>query len=124
MAGAPHDILVLALKEKPELLSELLRRVRGAGLPGPVVPVDSSVRFAVSLETYPDLVLATPGLDSTWFMVEVQNRKDERELPPRTDGCRRGQTVTARATPWIRRPVPRERAASPSFFGWERAGGW
>lgn len=79
MAGAPHDILVEALKEKPELLSELLRRVRGAGLPGPVVPVDSSVRFAVSLETYPDLVLATLGPDSTWFMVEVQNRKDERK---------------------------------------------
>ena len=79
MAGAPHDILLLALKEKPELLSELLFRVAGVRLAGPLAPADSAARFAVSLETYPDLVFTTPGPDPSWILVELQNRKDERK---------------------------------------------
>jgi hypothetical protein len=79
MAGAPHDILVLALKEKPELLSELLLRVAGARLPGPIKPADSAVQFAVSLQTYPDLVFTTPGPQPSWVLVELQNRKDEQK---------------------------------------------
>jgi len=97
MAGVPHDVLLLALKENPGLLAELLRRVAGVTLDGPLVVGDSAVKFAVSLERYPDLLFTTPvpgarpgagrsggaaapGEPSpSWIIVEVQNRKDERK---------------------------------------------
>ena len=77
MAGVPHDVLILALKEKPELLAELLQRVAGVTSPGPLAVTDSVVRFTVSLETYPDLVFATEGPEPSWVIVELQNRPDE-----------------------------------------------
>ena len=76
MAGVPHDILVLALKDKPSLLAELLRRVAGTDLQVPLTPADSAVRFTASLETYPDLVFTTPSPEIPWILVEVQRRKD------------------------------------------------
>lgn len=82
MAGVPHDLVVLALRDRPELLSLLLERVTGARLSGRLEVVDSAVRFAASLETRPDLLFSLPssGSDpSPWLMVEVQNRKDEQK---------------------------------------------
>lgn len=82
MAGVPHDLVVLALRDRPELLSCLLERVAGARLSGRLEVVDSAVRFAASLETRPDLLFSLPssGSDpSPWLMVEVQNRKDEQK---------------------------------------------
>src|SRR5262249_54475501 len=76
---APHDILVLALKENPDLLSELLMRVTGARLRGPIKPADSAVQFAVSLQTYPDLAFTVPGPEPSWVLVELQNRKDDQK---------------------------------------------
>jgi len=35
-------------------------------MPGPLEVMDSSVRFAASLETRPDLVLRTPNAASKW----------------------------------------------------------
>lgn len=60
MAGVSHDVLLLALKENPELLGELLRRAAGVSLPCPMTVGDSAVKFAVSLEKYPDLLFHGP----------------------------------------------------------------
>jgi hypothetical protein len=77
MAGIRHDVLVLALKDNPALLSMLLERLQGASLPGPLRPVDSVVRFTGALEVIPDIVLTTPDPTIPWVIAEVQNRRDE-----------------------------------------------
>lgn len=96
MAGVSHDVVLTALKESPELLGELLRRVAGVSMDGPLVSVDSATRFTASLETHPDLVFERPsGVDSSakagesgappapptssWTMVEIQNRRDPKK---------------------------------------------
>ena len=79
MPGTPHEVILLAIREKPELFAEIVRRVRGTEIPGPIEAIDSNVRFAVSLETRPDLVLRTPDAASKWTIVELQNRQDERK---------------------------------------------
>jgi hypothetical protein len=77
MPGTPHEVVLLAMRENPELFAEVLRRVVGTDMPGPIEVIDSNVRFAASLETRPDLVLRTPNGTSRWTIVELQNRKDE-----------------------------------------------
>jgi len=77
MPGTPHEVVLLAIRENPELFAELLRRVVGTDMPGPIEVMDSNVRFAASLETRPDLVLRTPNAASKWTIIELQNRKDE-----------------------------------------------
>ena len=77
MPGTPHEVVLLAIRENPELFAEVLRRVVGTDMPGPIEVIDSNVRFAASLETRPDLVLRTPNATSKWTTIELQNRKDE-----------------------------------------------
>jgi hypothetical protein len=77
MPGTPHEVILLAIRENPELFAEVLRRVVGTDMPGPIEVMDSNVRFAASLETRPDLVLRTPNATSKWTIIELQNRKDE-----------------------------------------------
>ena len=77
MPGTPHEVVLLAIRENPELFAEVLRRVVGTDMPGPIEVIDSNVRFAASLETRPDLVLRTPNATSKWTIIELQNRKDE-----------------------------------------------
>jgi hypothetical protein len=77
MAGIRHDVLVLALKDNPALLSTLLERLQSVSLPGPLQPVDSVVRFTGALETTPDIVFTTPDPTAPWVIAEVQNRRDE-----------------------------------------------
>ena len=77
MPGTPHEVVLLAIRENPELFAEVLRRIVGTDMPGPIEVIDSNVRFAASLETRPDLVLRTPNATSKWTIIELQNRKDE-----------------------------------------------
>jgi len=77
MPGTPHEVVLLAIRENPELFAEVLRRVGGTDVPGPIEVIDSNVRFAASLETRPDLVVRTPNAASKWIIIELQNRKDE-----------------------------------------------
>lgn len=77
MPGTPHEVVLLAIRENPALFAEVLRRVVGTDMPGPIEVIDSNVRFAASLETRPDLVLRTPNATSKWTIIELQNRKDE-----------------------------------------------
>jgi hypothetical protein len=112
MAGIRHDVLVLALKDNPALLSTLLERLQGASLPGPLQPVDSVVRFTGALETTPDIVFTTPDPTAPWVIAEVQNRRDEtkgktwvprcgRRKPVRSSRCRvSASAITSRRWPW------------------------
>jgi len=77
MPGTPHEVILLAIRDNPELFAEVFRRVAGTEMPGPIEVIDSNVRFAASLETRPDLVLHTPNATSKWTILELQNRKDE-----------------------------------------------
>jgi hypothetical protein len=79
MPGTPHEVVLLAIRDNPALFAEVLRRVVGTDMPGPIEVMDSNIRFAASLETRPDLVLRTPNAPSKWTIIELQNRKDERK---------------------------------------------
>ena len=76
MPGTPHEVVLLAIRDKPELFAEVFRRIAGIDMPGPIEVIDSNVRFAASLETRPDLIVRTPGASSRWMIIELQNRKD------------------------------------------------
>jgi len=72
MPGTPHEVVLLAIRENPELFAEVFRRVGGTDVPGPIEVIDSNVRFAASLETRPDLVLRTRNGASKWIILELQ----------------------------------------------------
>jgi hypothetical protein len=78
MPGTPHEVVMRAIRENPELFAEILRRIGGTALPGPIEIIDSNVRFAASLETRPDLVVRTTSAASRWTIIE-QNRRDDRK---------------------------------------------
>lgn len=79
MASAAHDILVMALRERPSLLQMLLEYVAEgdemSALAQPLSVSDSSVRFADVKEMRPDLVFSSSVLP--WILVEVQHEVDE-----------------------------------------------
>jgi hypothetical protein len=75
MPGASHEILIMALRERPDLLAALVERLTGRPSPGPLSATDSALRFADVKEVRPDLVLRAPGLP--WVVVEVQHKADE-----------------------------------------------
>ncbi len=79
MASAAHDILVMALRERPALLQMLLEYVAEGEeisvLAQPLSVSDSSVRFADLKEMRPDLVFSSSVLP--WLLVEVQHEVDE-----------------------------------------------
>jgi hypothetical protein len=77
MAGAPHEVLILALRDRPDLLGELIHRVTGAPRGGPLEVVDAATRFAKSIEVRPDLIFR--GESPRWILFELQNRPDEKK---------------------------------------------
>ena len=74
MPAAPHEILVMALAERPDLLGVLAQRLVGRTLPGSLSVVDSAVRLAAPVELRPDLLLETD--EGRWLAVEVQGSVD------------------------------------------------
>jgi hypothetical protein len=72
MPGTPHEVVLLAIRDNPALFAEILRRVVGIDMPGPIEVIDSNIRFAASLETRPDLVVRTPSAPSKWTIIELQ----------------------------------------------------
>src|SRR5262245_14499478 len=108
MAGDSHDVLVQALRDDPSLLGSLLVQVTGRALPGPLGPLDSTVRFSRSAEVRPDLVART---GDTWVACEVQNRVDRRKgrrwplaVAALHDGSRQmGELVVITASPRVAR---------------------
>jgi hypothetical protein len=75
MPGAPHEILIMALRERPALLATLLERLEGKPAPAALRVVDSALRFADVKDVRPDLVLTAPELP--WVVLEVQHAVDE-----------------------------------------------
>jgi hypothetical protein len=73
MPGHAHEILILALREQPSLLSHLLSLLGGPVLPQPLSLQDTTLRLADVAEVRPDL-LFTAGSDRV--LVEVQHRVD------------------------------------------------
>lgn len=71
MPGAPHESLVVLLREHPEWLAELLEAVAHRTLPAPLTVVDTAVRVVAPAELRVDLLLATAD-GSYWLVVEVQ----------------------------------------------------
>ena len=75
MAGAAHELVVMTLRDRPEVFGALLQRLAGRAVEGPLTVIDSSVRFADVSEVRPDLVYATP--QTPWVVLEVQHAVDE-----------------------------------------------
>jgi hypothetical protein len=74
MPAAPHEILVMALAERPDLLGVLTERLLGRALSCSLSVVDSAVRLAAPVELRPDLLLETD--EGRWLAVEVQGNVD------------------------------------------------
>ncbi|WP_438043345.1 hypothetical protein [Sorangium sp. So ce128] len=77
MPGTPHEVLVVALRDRPALLADLFHHLTGCSLGGPTEVVDATVRFTRAIEVRPDLLLRSR--QRGWLMVEVQNSIDERK---------------------------------------------
>ncbi len=75
MPSAPHEILVMALREQPALLATLLERIAHRPLAGALTVVDSAVRFADVKEVRPDLLYT--GASVPWLVLEVQHEVDK-----------------------------------------------
>lgn len=77
MPGTPHEVLIVALRDRPALLADLFQRLTGCSFGAPAEVVDATVRFTRAIEVRPDLLLRSrrPG----WVMVEIQNSIDERK---------------------------------------------
>lgn len=75
MPSAPHEILVMALREQPALLATLLERLTNRSWPGTLSVVDSAVRFADVKEVRPDILYG--GASVPWLVAEVQHEVDE-----------------------------------------------
>ena len=57
MPGTAHEVLLVALREQPSLLGDLVTKLTGASLPRGLKPADSAVRFVKTAEVRPDLPL-------------------------------------------------------------------
>ena len=57
MPGAPHESLVVLLRERPAWLAELLEAVAHRTLPAPLTVVDTAVRVVGPAELRVDLLL-------------------------------------------------------------------
>jgi hypothetical protein len=73
MPGRRHEVLVVMLREQPELLSALVQKLTGRTLPSGLSPIDSTARFVKTAEVRPDLLLAG---EKDWAIVEVQDKID------------------------------------------------
>lgn len=96
MPGAPHETMVMLLREHPAWLGALMEVLSGRKLPGSLVPVDSALRVVDPAEVRPDLVLVAAD-QSAWVLVEVQLDED-------ADKARKWPLAVA--TLWNERAVP------------------
>src|SRR5688572_14553098 len=71
MPSLAHEVLVVQLRERPELLSTLLEALGLPPLPEALTVSDSALRLVDPIELRPDLILAR-GSDGPWVLVEVQ----------------------------------------------------
>jgi hypothetical protein len=69
--------LIAALRERPSLLAELVRRAAGLPLEGPLTPLEATTRFARSIALHTDLLFSGPR--QPWILFELQNVIDERK---------------------------------------------
>ena len=74
MAGRPHEVLVAAMHESPDLVNALVVALRGVDLPEGLEPVDSTVRFVKTAEVRPDVLFAKDR--GPWAIVELQRKID------------------------------------------------
>ena len=74
MAGRPHEVLVAAMHDSPDLVSALVAALRGVALPAGLTPVDSTVRFVKTAEVRPDVLFAKER--GAWAIVELQRKID------------------------------------------------
>lgn len=79
MPGSAHEILVMALRERPALLGLLWERVGEhvgvRAVTEPLGVVDSTVRFADVKEVRPDVLYTSNEVP--WLVLEVQHEVDE-----------------------------------------------
>ncbi len=76
--AAAHQIVVMALAERPDLLRLLAERVLGRALTGRLRLADSTVRVAAPDEVRPDLLFDDD--EGRWSAVEVQGEPDPEKL--------------------------------------------
>ncbi len=76
MPGAPHETMVVLLREHPEWLRALVEVIAKRELPETLTPVDSAVRVVDPAEVRLDLVFATAD-GKSWVFVEVQLDEDK-----------------------------------------------
>lgn len=76
MPGAPHETMVVLLREHPEWLRALVGVIAKRELPETLAPIDSAIRVVDPAEIRLDLVFATPDAKS-WVLVEVQLDEDK-----------------------------------------------
>lgn len=74
MPATAHEGAVSELREHPDLLSKLVRKLRHAELDPCLKVVDATQRFANPQEVRPDIVYL--GERPRWVVVEVQNKID------------------------------------------------
>lgn len=76
MPGAPHETMVVLLREHPEWLRALVEVIAKRKLPEKLTPIDSAVRVVDPAEIRLDLVFATAE-GKSWVLVEVQLDEDK-----------------------------------------------
>jgi hypothetical protein len=74
MPSPAHESAVAELREHPDLLLKLVRKLLNAKLDPHLKPIDATQRFANPEEVRPDLVFV--GRRRRWVAVEVQNTID------------------------------------------------
>lgn len=75
MPGAPHETMILLLRERPEWLRALVEVVTKRILPRQLTLTDSATRVVDPAEVRLDLVF-TAADGTSWVLVEVQLDKD------------------------------------------------
>ncbi|XXY48036.1 hypothetical protein WME91_49360 [Sorangium sp. So ce269] len=54
MPGTAHEVLIVALRDRPALLSDLVERLTGRSLDAPLEVIDPTVRFTRVTEQHHD----------------------------------------------------------------------
>ncbi len=77
MPSKPHEVVVVALREQPALLSALVSKLTGGKLARKLKPEDSTVRFVKPAELRLDLVFRDGR--RRWVLVELQRGVDPKK---------------------------------------------
>ena len=75
MPGAPHETMVVLLREHPEWLRAVVEVIAKRSLPENLKPTDSAIRIVDPAEVRLDLLLE-PEDGTSWVLVEVQLDED------------------------------------------------